>query len=206
LDDDQEVWLRVYKKKQEKANAAIAIRSSESRDEKIARLQKEIAENPNDPDNFSKDDQIVYEYLYRRHWDEKPDLAKGKEMILHCFEAYPQYANNWRMLELKVYLGNVYRDAGETDKAIETYCSVIHCDQAPLIGYAMNVEKKTKYDAEKSIDFVREQAISAWAKLIHKHQGGTPAVKALQAQRTDDPFFQRTMRHIVDGYIAREEK
>ena len=171
--EEQEKAQKAWEEKRAKEQAAIKsaeqAQLAESRDEAIARLRKEMDEHPNAPDNFFKEFDIACHYIYKlnRQKGEQPDYVKGKETILHCFEAYPQHANNVEMLQLKSYLGDIYRTTKEMDKAIETYTSVINTDPKSIVVYYPETGVQTGDKAQKGIDFVRRGAIQGLASATH---------------------------------------
>jgi hypothetical protein len=207
-EEEREIARKRIEEKQAKARAEAEARFHEPRDVAIARLRKEMAENPNDPDNFFKEFDIACRYLakFDRKKGELPDFVKGKEIIFHCFEAYPQHANNVEMLRLKEYLGDIYRTNDETDKAIETYYSVINTDPKSIVMYYPNTGVQTGARAQKEIDVVRWAATQGLVSVTKWDKGGIPAVKKLLEQRPDDKVFQSTVREVLDAEIKNAER
>ena len=179
----------------------------EARDVAIARLQKEMAEHPTDPDNFFKEYDIACRYLHKleRSKGELPDFPKAKETIFHCFEAYPKHANNLQMLQLKKYLGDVYRTTQETDKAIETYNAVINADPKSIVVYFPNTGVQTGERAESAIGTIRWAAIQSLTGITHSDKGGVAAVKALLEKHKDDQLFQSTAQGMLNRYVQSDE-
>jgi hypothetical protein len=206
-EEEREIARKRIEEKQAKARAEAHARLFAPRDEAIALLRKEMAENPNDSDNFFKEFEIACRYIYKldRQKGELPDFVKGKETIFHCFEAYPQHANNVEMLQLKEYLGDIYRTNKETDKALEMYFSVINTDQKSIVVYYPKTGVQTGERAQRGIDFVREAAMQGIVSLTHSDKGGTVAVKALLEQHKDDKLFQSTGQRMLGSYTQSDE-
>jgi tetratricopeptide (TPR) repeat protein len=186
---------------------AKALAALPSRDEAIVQLRKEMAEHPNDPDNFFKEFEIACRYLYKLDSSrgEKRDPQKAMEIILHCFTAYPQHANNVEMFQLKIYLAEIYRGSDENDKAIETCWSIINADPKFIVVYHPHAGLKTGEEAQGQIDIVREAAMQMLSGMVRRNKGGTTAVKALLAQRPDDKLFQTTVQRCLVGYAQSAE-
>lgn len=201
--------------------ALATVRARTSRAERFAKLQAVIDACPGDPDNFFMEFEMACCYFMNHQMDEKSEVDKGIALSIHCIEAYPQHANNWKMLMLINYLTEnlLYKNDYERAKKyirkaieVDPDSIVIYSPWAPEVDYSKELTEQEKkagltkesphYKArmqrrEGNINSVRQAAMMHLIQA-EKASGGLVAIKALLNERKNDRLFQETIQYVLN--------